>query len=81
MSFDTPFVEYLIIGAHTSMWLLLIIMAILGIPIYVLNNVDAGGVLLFLPFVYLVGMLFDSTVHFRLTKMSRSVTATQGGCS
>ncbi len=73
MSFDSPFVEYLIIGAHTSAWLLLVIMVVFGLPLSALAGVDAGFVLLLLPFVYLVGMLVDSIVHYPLEPFRKKI--------
>lgn len=73
MSFDSPFVEYLIIGSHTSTWLLLMIMAAFRIPLSKLGSIDAAGFLLLLPFVYLVGMLTDSTVHYPLEPFRKKI--------
>jgi hypothetical protein len=58
MSFETPFVEYLIIGTHTSTWLLLIIMAILGKPLDSLASIKPEILIFTIPFVYLLGTLF-----------------------
>jgi len=57
MNFDTPFVEYLISGTHTSIWLLLVVMAVLGIPIQSLLNINVGLVVLFIPLAYILGTL------------------------
>lgn len=60
MNFDTPFVEYLIIGTHTFSWILLTIWSFLKIPLKTLGHIDAAIALLLLPIIYLLGMLFDS---------------------
>src|SRR3990172_6933971 len=60
MNFDTPFVEYLISGTYTSIWVLLVIMAILGIPIQSLSDINVGLVLLFIPLAYILGTLFST---------------------
>ncbi|MEZ5943293.1 MAG: hypothetical protein R3C18_18010 [Planctomycetaceae bacterium] len=66
MSFDSPFVEYLIIGAHTSSWIAIMILSLFQVPLTKLLHLDATIALLLLPFLYLVGMLADSTVHYPL---------------
>ena len=73
MSFDSPFVEYLIIGTHTTLWLLLTAMAIFGIPLSTLMSVDATQALLALPLVYLLGMLFDSLTQRSLNPMRKKI--------
>lgn len=70
MSFDTPFVEYLIIGTHTSMWMLLAIMKIFNLSLSQLEQLDSGVALLFLPIIYLLGILFD-TIVFRFLNKKR----------
>jgi len=60
MNFDTPFVEYLISGTHTSIWLLLVIMSILGIPLQSLLGLNVGLVVLFIPLAYILGTLFST---------------------
>jgi hypothetical protein len=51
MSFDTPFVEYLIIGSHTAAWILLLFLTIFGIPLSTLAGIDAAAALLLLPWL------------------------------
>ena len=63
MNFDTPIVEYLIIGAHAMSWLTVLFMALLKIPLDKLTKLEPATVLLALPFAYLIGMLCDSTVQ------------------
>jgi hypothetical protein len=65
MNFDTPLVEYLIIGMHTSTWLSLIYLKLLKLPMATLLKVDATLLLLLLPFIYIIGMIFDD-ITFRL---------------
>lgn len=68
MNFDTPFVEYLIIGTHTFSWILLVIWSFLKLPLKTLGNIDAAIALLLLPIIYLFGMLFDSLYQGLLNK-------------
>jgi hypothetical protein len=68
MNFDTPFVEYLIIGSHTFSWILLLLWSVFKIPMKSLGDIDAGAALLLLPVVYLFGMLFDSLYQGLLNK-------------
>jgi hypothetical protein len=60
---DTPFLEYLIIGAHTSTWLVVLGMYVYGIQPASVTQVPTGLVVVLVPFVYLIGMLFDSLVQ------------------
>ena len=53
MNFDTPLVEYLIIGMHTSTWISLITLKLLKLPMAELLKVDATLLLLLLPFIYI----------------------------
>lgn len=64
MSFDTPLVEYLIIGSHVSSWILLVAYKLMGQPLEKLKDIDPSLVLLSLPFIYLVGMTFDD-IYFQ----------------
>lgn len=73
MSFDSPFVEYLIIGFHTSIWVLLMILAIFKAPISILAQIDAGRILLFLPIIYMIGMLFDSITRLPLEPFRKKI--------
>jgi len=73
MSFDSPFVEYLIIGTHTSSWVLLMVMFVFRVPLSKLSSVDAAVFLLLLPFVYLIGMLTDSTVYYPLEPFRKKI--------
>ena len=65
MNFDTPLVEYLIIGTHTSAWFSLLWLKLLKLPMSTLLRVDATTLLLLLPFIYIFGMIFDD-ITFRL---------------
>jgi hypothetical protein len=67
MNFETPFVEYLIIGTLTSTWLLLLIMAILNKPLESLLNIQPGILIFFLPFAYLLGALFATISSMLIT--------------
>jgi hypothetical protein len=73
MSFDTPLVEYLIIGTHASSWILFLVMYIFNIPLSFIDRIEAGLALLFLPFAYLLGMLFDSIVQGALDKYRKGI--------
>ena len=73
MSFDTPYVEYFVIGTHTSLWLLLMVMAILGIPIQVLSSISPGLALLALPLVYLLGTIFATLSVFPLDPFRKRI--------
>ena len=70
---DTRFVEYLIIGSHTASWLLLLIGAVFGIPISSFGNVNASLIVIALPFIYLIGMLFDSLAAYLLERFRRQI--------
>lgn len=63
MNFDTPLVEYLIIGVHTSTWIYLIFLKSLDYPMTAVSKVDTAIVLLLLPFIYIVGMIFDDITY------------------
>ncbi len=73
MSSDTPFVEYLIIGTHTSVTILLIVLVIFGIPLVSLVDIDAAAIVLLLPFAYLLGMLVDSLVQYPLEPFRKRI--------
>ena len=60
MHFETPFVEYLISGTHTSIWLLMVVMAILGLPLQSLLGLNVGLVVLFIPLAYTLGALIST---------------------
>lgn len=60
---DTPFVEYLIIGAHTSTWLAILGMYVFNIQPIEITRFPAGLLVVAIPFVYLIGMVFDSLVN------------------
>ena len=65
MSSDTPLIEYLIIGTHTVTWLILLLLKAFDVPLQVITSIDPADVIVALPFVYLLGMLFDD-LSFRL---------------
>ena len=77
MNFDTPLVEYLIIGTHTASWLSLIVLKILNLPIDIVTEIDPAIFLLLLPFIYVIGMSFDyvaySLLSRRITKIKRDI--------
>ena len=73
MSFDSPFVEYLIIGTHTSSWILLMVMSAFRLPLSKLGSIDAAAFLLLLPFIYLIGMLTDSIVYYPLEPFRKKI--------
>ena len=56
---DVPLIEYLIIGTHTSVWMMLIFAKIFGLSISDVASVDPALLVIYLPFIYLIGMLFD----------------------
>ena len=64
MNFSTPLVEYLVIGTHTATWLIILLAKLFDIPLQVILNIDAAFILLGLPFVYILGILFDE-ITFR----------------
>lgn len=66
MNFDTPLVEYLIIGTHTSTWLLLLVFIVFAVPFPIIATGELSIVLVMLPFIYLIGMLFDSIIQYPL---------------
>lgn len=70
---ETRFIEYLIIGAHTTAWLALVLVYVLGIPVSMLTSISPQLLVIALPFVYLLGMLFDSLVQFLLEPLRRLV--------
>lgn len=63
MSFDTPLVEYLIIGVHTSTWIYFVFLKLLNYPITTVSKIDTAVVLPLLPFIYIVGMIFDDITY------------------
>lgn len=73
MSFDTPLVEYLIIGTHTSTWLTITLFKIFGVPIETLIQIEAATLLLALPLIYIIGMLFDDLVFQLLNGWKKSI--------
>lgn len=68
MNFDTPLVEYLIIGTHTTSWLSLIVLKILNQPISIINGLDPALLLFLLPFIYVIGMSFDYVAYSLLSR-------------
>ncbi len=75
MNINTPFVEFLIIGVHTSLVLGLVLMRTCGVPFSVLTGKDAQLDLLLwlLPLVYLVGMTFDQVFYRLLSKQKDKI--------
>lgn len=73
MNFDTPLVEYLIIGMHTASWITIIIFKALKIPIKDLLNIDTTTILLLLPFVYILGMMVDDLVFSVLKRKTEKI--------
>lgn len=63
MNFDTPLVEYLIIGVHTSAWMYFIFLKLLNYPLSTLSKLDTSLVILLLPFMYIIGMIFDDITY------------------
>ena len=49
------------------------VMAIFGVPLSTLDHINATAVLLFLPFVYLFGMLTDSLVQYPLDSSRKRI--------
>jgi len=70
---ETRFIEYLIIGAHTTAWLSLVVAYMFGIPLSALKGISPELIVIALPFVYLLGMLFDSLVQYLLEPLRRLV--------
>lgn len=68
MNFDTPLVEYLIIGSHTVAWLSLIILKILNLPLDTFTHADPAIFFLLLPFIYIIGMIFDDVAYRLLSR-------------
>lgn len=68
MNFDTPLVEYLIIGTHTSTWIYFVFLKFWDVPIESTSGIDTAFVLILLPFVYIIGMIFDDVVYRILRK-------------
>lgn len=73
MNTDTPLIEYLIVGAHTLTWMVLIIFRVFNFPISFLLSIDPALLVFGLPFVYLIGMLFDDIVHRPLDPLRRQI--------
>jgi hypothetical protein len=73
MSFETPYVEYLVVGTHTSIWIAILIMAILGVPPESLLNINAGVVVLLVPIAYLLGTLFSTLSARLLRRFQRNI--------
>lgn len=59
MSFATPFVEYLIIGTHTSIWVGLVVLAIFDIPFTDLSNWKSEWIVPIIPIIYLLGAIIS----------------------
>lgn len=68
MNFDTPLVEYLIIGMHTTSWLFLVVLKTLKLPLNIITELDATIFFLLLPFIYMIGMIFDDVVYRLLSR-------------
>lgn len=73
MSFETPFVEYLIVGTHTSIWLALVIMAIFHIPFDALLTINVGFLVPLIPIAYLLGALFSTLTSQILSPFRRKI--------
>lgn len=78
MSFDTPLVEYLIIGAHTLTWLVMGLSKIFGISLpqlmRQLSNPDSALLaFLALPLIYLLGMLVDDLAFRPLNPIRKKI--------
>jgi len=73
MNFETPYVEYVIVGTHTSIWLSFVIMAIFDIPLEVLLNINVGIVVLLIPIAYLLGALFSTLTVRLLSRVRRKI--------
>jgi hypothetical protein len=74
MTSDTPFIEYLIIGAHAACWLVLVVLFVFGISLSAVPIADAGVIIIALPFVYLLGMLVDSLAQVVISPLRRSIS-------
>jgi hypothetical protein len=79
VNFDTPLVEYLIIGTHAMSWLTVLLMAFLKLPMSKLTELGPEAVFLVLPFAYLIGMLCDSTVQPLLERPRKHIKANYFG--
>lgn len=76
MNFDTPFVEYLIIGFHTATWIVILVLAMLGqtlMQLLVPIDDPIALILLFLPFAYLLGITVDSVMYPLLDRKRSSI--------
>lgn len=73
MNFDTPLVEYLIIGTHTFSWLILLLLKAFNIPINSMYKVDAAYFLFLLPLFYLIGMIFDDISFQPLAPLKKKI--------
>lgn len=73
MNFDTPLVEYLIIGMHTASWMAIIILRIFKVPTNILLKIDTTAVLLLIPFVYIIGMMADDLVFSVLKRGTEKI--------
>jgi hypothetical protein len=73
MNFETPYVEYLIVGTHTSIWLSVVIMAMFGIPLEMLLNINLGIIVLLVPLAYLLGALFSTLAARSLGNFRRNI--------
>ena len=73
MSFETPFVEYLIVGTHTSIWLVLVIMAIFHIPPEALLTINVGAIVPLIPIAYLLGALFSTLTSYILNPFRKKI--------
>jgi hypothetical protein len=75
MNSDTPLIEYLIIGTHTTLCLLILIAKLFGIPLSTFLSIDPAAIVIALPFIYLIGMLFDDLAFRPLDPIRMKIRA------
>jgi len=73
MNFNTPLVEYLIIGFHTTSWLIITIYGFLDLPLTSITKINPALALLILPIIYLIGMIFDDLAYHPLKPISKKI--------
>ncbi len=73
MNFDTPLVEYLIIGVQTSTWIYFICLKLLNYPFDIASKIDTAILFLLLPFIYIVGMIFDDLAYRLLRSRIKAI--------
>lgn len=78
MSLDSvlngEYLEYFIIGTHTSVWIALFFSWMLNIPFSRLTSINVLVGVLLIPFIYLIGLLMDSVSQLLLRQFRKLIS-------